>query len=82
MNIMSIQRHRVQATYEIVDRLHDRHAVGVPADRIASTVAGWLAELDARSPLTDELAVAARRGDWARAHALGDLLGVDVMVAA
>lgn len=82
MNLTSIRRHRTQITYEIVDRLHDRHVVGVPADRIAPTVADWLAELDTASTLAEELAAAARRGDWPSAHALGDVLAVDVMVAA
>ncbi|KAB7761323.1 hypothetical protein [Mycolicibacterium mucogenicum] len=69
-------------TYEIVDQLHDRHAVGVTADRVAATVAGWLAELDVQSPLTDELARATQRGDWPTTHTICDQLSIDLMIAA
>lgn len=69
-------------TYEIVDQLHDRHAVGVTADRVAATVASWLAELDVQSPLTDELARATQRGDWPATHSICDQLSIDLMVAA
>jgi hypothetical protein len=69
-------------TYELVDRLHAGRAVCVPGDRIASVVSTWLAELGADSPLAEQLARAARTGDWPAVHALGDCLSVDVMVAA
>ena len=71
-----------KSTYEIIDRLHVGRAARVPGDRIASVVSSWLAELGADSPLTEELARAVRAHDWPTAHAIGDCLSVDVMVAA
>jgi len=56
--------------------------VRVSSDEIAATVSAWLAELDIDSPMVDELARAVRGGDWPAAHALEDLLSVDVAVAA
>ena len=82
MNIHWRHQRRVATTYEIVDQLHDRHAVGITADRVAATVAGWLAELDVQSPLTDELARATQRGDWPTTHIICDQLSIDLMVAA
>ena len=68
-------------TYQLTDCLHLRTA-RVPADAIACTVATWLAELGARSPLADELARTVRSGDWTAAHAIADMLSIDVAVAA
>jgi hypothetical protein len=82
MNIHWRHQHPAATTYEIVDQLHDRHAVGVTADRVATTVAGWLAELDVQTPLTDELAHATQRGDWPATHTICDQLSIDLMVAA
>ena len=82
MNIHWRHQHPAATTYEIVDQLHDRHAVGVTADRVAATVAGWLAELDVQTPLTDELARATQRGDWPATHTICDQLSIDLMVAA
>ncbi len=86
MNIHWRHQHRAAITfgptYEIVDQLHDRHAVGVTADRVAATVAGWLAELDVQSPLTEELARATQRGDWPTTHTICDQLSIDLMIAA
>jgi len=82
MNIHWRHQHPAATTYEIVDQLHDRHAVGVTADRVAATVAGWLAELDVQSPLTDELARATQRGDWPTTHTICDQLSIDLMIAA
>lgn len=82
MNIHWRHQQPAATTYEIVDQLHDRHAVGVTADRVAATVAGWLAELDVQTPLTDELARATQRGDWPATHTICDQLSIDLMVAA
>jgi hypothetical protein len=49
-----------------------------PGDEIAAAVSAWLAELGAHSPLVEDLARAARAGDWAVAHALGEHLSVRV----
>lgn len=68
--------------YQITDRLHGSRAVRVRSDEIAATVSRWLAELGAASPMVDDLASAVREGNWPAAHALGDLLSVDVTVAA
>ena len=73
---------RVETTYYVTDRLHDEHTVQVPGHEIAPIVSAWLAELGAHSPLVEDLARAARAGDWAAAHAVGDQLSVDVTVAA
>ncbi|BBX00004.1 hypothetical protein BST36_19140 [Mycolicibacterium moriokaense] len=45
------------------------------------TVAAWLADLGANSPLPDDLEKAVHAGDWPAARALGDYLSVDVTVA-
>ncbi len=82
MNIHWRYQRPAATTYEIVDQLHDRHAVVITAERVAATVAGWLAELDVQSPLTEELARATQRGDWAATHTICDQLSIDVMVAA
>ncbi|MFZ0718449.1 MAG: hypothetical protein WAN02_30230 [Mycobacterium sp.] len=68
--------------YYVTDRLHDGRAVQVPGHRIASIVSAWLAELDADSPLVEDLARAARVGDRASACAVGNQLSVAVSVAA
>jgi hypothetical protein len=73
---------RRTTTYDIVDRLHARRAARVPGNRIAATVSAWLAELDVQSPMVEDLARAARAGDWPAAHAISDWLSVDVTVAA
>jgi hypothetical protein len=67
--------------YRVSDRLRAR-TVHVPAHEIALTVSAWLAELGARSPLVEDLARAARAGDWPAASAIGEYLSVDVTVAA
>lgn len=54
----------------------------VHGHEIAAIVSAWLAELGAHSPLVDDLARAARVGDWAAAYAVADQLSVDVTVAA
>ena len=67
--------------YWVTDRLHGGRAVRVPGAAIAPLVSASLAELGAHSPLVDDLARAARRGDWAVAYAVGDQLSVDVTIA-
>ena len=54
-----------QHDYQVTDRLHEGRTVNVPGHEIATTVAAWLAELGAHSPLVDDLARAAHSGDWA-----------------
>ncbi|OJZ72980.1 hypothetical protein BRW65_15260 [Mycobacterium paraffinicum] len=81
------RRHHLRAVptvtvYRVTDRLHAGRTVRVPGHEIAPIVAAWLAELGARSPLVDELALAARVGDWSAAHAIGDQLSIDVAIAA
>jgi hypothetical protein len=73
---------RNTSVYQIADRRHTGRMVRVSNDEIAVTVSEWLAELGADSPLVGDLARAVREGDWAAAHALEDLLSVDVTVAA
>ena len=69
--------------YRVRNRLHGERTVYVPADKIAATVAAWLAALGAHSPLVDDLARAVRAGNWPAAHNLADYLSVEVtMVAA
>jgi hypothetical protein len=69
---------RTAAIYQLSDRLHEGRTVHVPADEIATTVSGWLADLGAASPLVEDLAYAVRSGDWRTAHSLGDYLSVEV----
>jgi hypothetical protein len=76
------QRTRHAAVYQVTDRLHDGRTLRVLSDEIASAVSGWLAELGVNSPLVDDFARAVRAGDWPAAHAFGDVLSVDVAVAA
>jgi hypothetical protein len=68
--------------YQLTDRLHDGRTVRVQADDIAPTVASWLAELGACSPLVDLLSRAVRDGDWPTTHDIADYLSVEVQVAA
>ena len=68
--------------YQVTDRLHTRRGVRVSSDELATTVSAWLAELGADSPMVEDLALAVRSGNWPEAHALQDLLSVDVTVAA
>jgi len=67
--------------YRVADRLHDGRSARVRAEGIAPTVRAWLAELGASSPMVDELACAVRCGDWPAAHALAELLSIEVDVA-
>jgi hypothetical protein len=69
-------------TYDIIDRLHARRAAHVPVNRIAATVSAWLAELGVDSPMAEDLARAARAGNWPAVHAISDCLSLDVLVAA
>jgi hypothetical protein len=64
--------------YQVTDRLTHGRTVCVPGDEIAAAVAAWLAELGTHSPLVEDLARAARAGDWPAAHALGEHLSVEV----
>ncbi len=73
---------RTRAIYRVSDRLHEGRTVDVPAHEIATTVAEWLAELGAHSPLVDDLARAVRAGDWPAALGIGEYLSVEVTVAA
>jgi len=73
---------RVETIYCVTDRLHNGRTVRVPGPEIGPIVSAWLAELGAHSPLVEDLARAARVGDWAAARAVGDQLSVDVFVAA
>ena len=68
--------------YQVRDRLHEGRTVNVPGPEIADTVAGWLADLDIHSPLVEQLARAARVGDWAAARSIGEHLSVDISFVA
>lgn len=68
--------------YLLTDRLHEGRKVQVLADQLPCTVASWLAELGADSPLVDELAKAVFAGDWPKAHAVADRLSVHIAIAA
>jgi len=73
---------RVSPIYRVTQCLRDGRTVEVPGDEIATTVSAWLAELGADSPLVNDLARALSAGDWSTAHAIADVLSVDVTVAA
>jgi hypothetical protein len=64
--------------YQVTDHLACGRTVRVPGDQIATTVSAWLAELGTHSPLVEDLARAARAGDWPAAHAIGEHLSVNV----
>ncbi|WP_372516794.1 hypothetical protein [Mycobacterium szulgai] len=68
--------------YHITDQLHAGRVADVPADQIAPTVSAWLAELGVQSPLVEDLARAARAGDWPAVYAVGEHLSVEVTLAA
>ncbi len=68
--------------YQLTDRLHVGRTVRVQADDIAPTVASWLAELGACSPLAELLGQAVHDGDWPAVHGIADYLSVEVQVAA
>jgi hypothetical protein len=63
-------------------RHHPGRTARVPTGEIATTVSPWLAQIGAHSPLVDDLARAARLGDWPAAYAIGECLSVDVAIAA
>jgi hypothetical protein len=63
---------------QVTDQLTHGRTVCVPGDEIAPAVSAWLAELGTHSPLVEDLARAARAGDWPVAHALGERLSVKV----
>lgn len=67
--------------YRLRDCLHDGRSVEVPAERIATIVSTWLAELGVTSPLAQDLACAVCSGDWPNVHALAECLSVEVAVA-
>ncbi|MDG5484525.1 hypothetical protein [Mycolicibacterium gadium] len=71
----------MQRRYRITQRLHGGLSVEVPADAIATTVSGWLAELGAESPLAGDLQKAVNEGDWPKARAIGEYLAVDVSMS-
>jgi len=77
-----VQRRQLTTTYQLTDCLHQGRTVRVSSDGIACTVSAWLAELGVHSPLVQDLARTVRDGDWTSAHAIADLLSVDVAVAA
>lgn len=82
MSIIGFRRRQATPiTFAVIDRLHGRRLAEVPGDGIAATVSAWLAEFGVDSPLIDALAQAVQRGDWPTAHALGERLSVEVMVA-
>jgi hypothetical protein len=70
------------AFYQVTDCLHAGRTVRVPRHGIAVTVAAWLEELGAHSPLVDDLAQAVLADDWPVADAIGAYLSVDVTVVA
>jgi hypothetical protein len=71
-------RSRDATVYQVTDRLTHGRTVCVPGDEIAVAVSAWLAELGTFSPLVEDLARAARAGDWPAVHALGEHLSVKV----
>lgn len=75
---MQRPRYRV---YRITQRLRGGLTADVPAEAIAVTVSGWLAELGVDSPLACDLERAIRAGNWAAARTIGEFLSVDVTVA-
>ena len=68
--------------YRVTDHLHQGRGVRVPGGDIRATVSMGLAELDADTPLVEELVCAVYAGDWPTAYAIGDRLSVDVTIAA
>ncbi|MGH3677440.1 MAG: hypothetical protein ACRDU5_17220 [Mycobacterium sp.] len=79
---MHRQAARSRPIYRVTHCLRERRTVDVSGPEIATTVAAWLAELGADSPLVEELARAVHAGDWPAAHAIGEYLSVDVTLAA
>ena len=56
-------------------------ACAIQADHITATVASWLTELDAWTPLVELLGRAVHDDDWPAIHAIADYLSVEVQVA-
>lgn len=78
-------RHRSTSTpqmYLVRDRLHEGRMASVAATEIANLIGSWLADLDVHSPLVDQLAHAARLGDWTAARAIAEHLSVDISYVA
>jgi hypothetical protein len=57
-------------------------ACAIQAHHIAATVASWLADLDAWTPLVELLGRAAHDDDWPAIHAIADCLSVEDQMAA
>lgn len=74
------RRPRAVKMYQLTDRLHTEHTALVSGNEIAATVSAWLAELDAASPLVDDLAAAVQVGDWPATYTLAEKLSVEVSV--
>jgi hypothetical protein len=68
--------------YRVTDFLHEGRTVHVTGDQIVATISAWLADLEAHSPLVEDLAAAVRIGNWPVVHNLADYLSVEVGVAA
>jgi hypothetical protein len=70
--------HRAVPIYQLTNRQRGGCTVRVRGDEIAATVSAWLAELGTHSPLVEDLARAARAGDWHAVHAIGEHLSVQI----
>ncbi|WP_163726952.1 hypothetical protein [Mycolicibacterium psychrotolerans] len=81
MSRLARHPHPACPTYVLTDRLHRERTVCVTAEEITDTVSTWLATLGVQTPLVDELCRMIRDGAWAQAHAIADMLSVDVTVA-
>ena len=75
------QQDEASVMYLVTDRLHRERIVRVRADEIVETVSGWLALLGVDSPLVQDLERTVCNGDWAAAHAIAEMLSIDVVAA-
>lgn len=82
MSRLARHPHPDSPTYVLTDRLHRERTVRVTADEITATVSTWLAPLGVQTPLVDELCRSIQDGAWPHAHAIADMLSLDVTVAA
>lgn len=77
--------HRPQAAtariYAVRHRVNESRITYIPASELAATVAEWLAEVGACSPLVDALAREVGANNWPAAHSIAECLGIEVTIA-
>jgi hypothetical protein len=61
--------------------VHASRTIYIPASELAATVAEWLAEVGACSPLVEDLAQEVDANNWPAAQSISERLGIEVTIA-